>query len=354
MNNEDFQEYLKYEISKIIKINIILEEIKVMAKSHHLQSKSKKFKVKKTKGQKKIQPIGNCIRIPKDDLDRMLESLNLTFEDLRLTEIKATRKSKHYYNTRHENICKNVFYIKRIMDIFFYVNNTLGSAETEMKEIYDKIFHISDFEINFVKSKQPCDKNFDFYRPQKQNSLTVIQSEIKMVQQYLEEIPLNKRIMLVKDVNSVEELILFQKRMQLVLDINSNISAIQNEKEFENFTTFFKIVEDLKFKAFYEEKMPKWLCQKKRKIIKGKKTSKKIPKRPSCNLNQVQYFENSIQVQKETIFSETLNLIKDIIDKNVQKDEIVNNENSYPKIRRKVSKKEIINISKRFLRNIGF
>lgn len=248
-------------------------------------------------------------------------------------------------------------YLFRIQDIFYYVNNTLGSAETEMKEIHDKIFHISDFKINFVKSKQPCDKNFDFYRPQKQDSLTVIQSEIKMVQEYLKEIPLHKRIMLVKDINSEEELILFQKRMQLILDINSNMRAIENVEEFENFTTFFKIVEDLRFKAFYEEKMPKWLCQRRRKtIVKGKKTSKKMPKRPvSFNSNQVQYFEDSIQVQKETIFSETLNLITDIIDKTVETHEIVSNENSHvQKIRRKVSKKQIINISKRFLRNIGF
>lgn len=123
MNNKDFQEYLKYEISKIIKINIILEQIKVMAKSHHLQSKSRKLKVKKTQGQKKVQPIGNCIRIPKNDLDKMLESLNLTFEELRLTEVKLEKKSNHYYNTTHENICKNVFYIKRNHMIIRKISN---------------------------------------------------------------------------------------------------------------------------------------------------------------------------------------------------------------------------------------
>ena len=340
-----FQNFQNLSQKKIISISYVLKIIKNFGKSHFLKSKRKK---KKRFSQKKILDNDNCLKIGKQDLDDLLSSLQLQINHLNLKKLKNMRYSSKYYYLDFEEICQNIFFTNRLLDIYFILNKkTIGTTLSSLSHIHN--------EIKNLLQEQRSNKNIKdsplyiseeaFYDFNSFQNPVTLEAEIRHAKAYLQDMPKKNKIKMLKNVQNEEDLKLFERRLEFILDISENSENIKKYEEFKEFKNFFDVLEKIKEKTFYKKEMPRCL-NKKRKPIKSsplKKTS-------------LHLFENKIKVEKSEFWASTQDFVKEIKDHILLK-------KSVPKLSQyKASdepfsgfqKHSILESTKRFMRRIGF
>ena len=274
----------------------------------------------------------------------------MIFDNLNLVKLKQVRLSTNYYYLNFEQICKNIFYCNRLCDIYYYLNNeSIGSLDLEIKKMYSNLIHLvpSQCQPYETKSKLYISEE-NFYNVNSNNfngTMLTMEAEIRSVKEYLQDIPISKKIKLIKTVRNISDLRKFEEKLSLILNLKEHKENIQNYDEFIEFKKFFDILEKLKEKSFYKNEIAVCL-KKKRKPIKNLAYSK--------SQRSLNYFEETIKIKKHDFLQSTEELIKEITEDMTSY--ITHNKTSIRKCssnKGKVSDK-IFERTRMFMRRIGF
>ena len=294
--------YLKNNVKDILYIYYILTILKQKSKSCYLHLNNKLLRPKR-----KNKRLDNCIQIEKKVLNNLCFLLNIKFSDLQLNKLKSKRYSAHFYYFSHNQLCKNLFLIKRCQDIYFFLNEkNLPSFEFEIKNIHDQCKHIADFKINDVTHE------ISFYNPQTlaiQNQL-VLETELVQVKNYLESINKEEQIKIIKGVENERDLAIFFKKLNFILDMKKNEENIQNYQQFSEIKSVLNFINNMKQRKTNRKRIQKQTIKQKQ-INPKNKTDKKIEKK--LRKENLEAFEESLIINKKNIFQETSHLIKEII-----------------------------------------